>query len=63
MNLYIWTEYCPDYYGGLAFAIAKNENDARKLVEIERGFPVSNWGVLEIRPLNKPIARQLEGGA
>ncbi len=62
MKLYIWTNYCPDYYGGLAFAIAENEDSARKLIEIERRFPVYQWGDLEVRSLDKPVARQLEGG-
>ena len=64
LKLFIWTDYAPDYYGGLAFAIAEDEISARKLVEQQRGrnYPVSNWGELEVRTLDEPIARQLAGG-
>ncbi len=61
MKLFIWNDYCPDYYGGLAFAIAETEDAARKLIEKERGIPVNQWGNLEVKSLNEPIARQLEG--
>jgi len=36
-KLFIWTGYNPDYYSGLAFAIAKNEAQARKLIIKENG--------------------------
>ena len=64
LKLFIWTGYDPDYYGGLAFAIAEDEISARELVEKERGrhYPVTNWGELEVRTLDEPIARQLAGG-
>lgn len=64
LKLFIWTGYDPDYYGGLAFAIAENEVSARELVEKERGlpFPVREWGFLEVRSLDEPIARELGGG-
>ena len=33
MKLFIWTGFSPDYTGGLAFTIAKDEIDARKQIE------------------------------
>ena len=33
LKLFIWTGFCPDYTGGLAFAIARDESDARKQIE------------------------------
>ena len=63
LKLFIWTGYDPDYYGGLAFAIAKDEISARELVEKERNlpFPVREWGILEVKSVDEPIARELGG--
>ena len=38
LKLFVWTEFSPDYTSGLAFAIAKDEPEARKLVEAFRRF-------------------------
>lgn len=62
LKLFVWTDYCPDYTGGLAFAIAKDETEARRLVGEKRGFTVSHWGDLEILELNNPVAREVSGG-
>jgi hypothetical protein len=63
MKLFIWTDFCPDYTSGLAFAIAKDETEARALIEKERGFAVYEWGTLEVRPLTRKVARCVSGGA
>jgi len=62
LKLFIWTEFCPDYTDGLAFAIAKDETDARKLIKKEREYEVYEWGNLEIKPLSRRIARSVNGG-
>ena len=62
LRLFIWTEFCPDWTNGLAFAIAKDETEARNLIEKERGAEVWCWGNLEIKPLSKRIARSVNGG-
>ena len=63
LKLFIWTGFCPDYSDGLAFAIAKNETDAKKLVEKERNnLNIYDWGDLEIRPLSRRVARCVSGG-
>jgi hypothetical protein len=62
LRLYVWEGFCPDYTGGLAFAIAEDETTARKLVEKRRGSPVYEWGTLRIYPLTKRIARCVSGG-
>ena len=62
LKLFIWTGFCPDYSAGLAFAIAKDEADARKLVKERKGLPVYDWGDLEIRPLSRRVARCVSGG-
>ncbi len=63
LKLFIWTDFCPDYSGGLAFAIAKDETDARSQVEKTRGYKVYDWGTLEIKPLTRRIARSVSGGS
>ncbi len=62
LKLFIWSGFCPDYTSGLAFAIAKDETDARKQIEKERGYCVYNWGELEIKPLSRRVARCVSGG-
>ena len=62
LKLYIWKDFCPDYTSGLAFAIAKDETDARKLIEEEMGFTIYDWGELEVKPLSRRIARAVSGG-
>jgi hypothetical protein len=62
LRLFIWTGFSPDYSSGLAFAIAHDETEARKLIEKYRGFGVYDWGKLEIRNLNRKIARCVSGG-
>ena len=62
LKLFIWTDFCPDWTSGLAFAIARDETDARKLIEKDRGYDVYNWGNLEIKPLSRRIARCVSGG-
>jgi len=62
LKLYIWTDFLPDWTGGLAFAIARDEADARNLIEKEMGFPIRNWGKLEVKPLSRRLARAVSGG-
>ncbi len=62
LKLFIWTDFCSDYTRGLAFAIAKDETEARKLIEKARGFEVYDWGELEIRRLDRRAARCVSGG-
>lgn len=62
MKLFIWTRFSPDYTGGLAFAIAKDETDARKQIEKEYGSEVYTWGTLEIKRLDRRVARCVSGG-
>jgi len=63
MKLYVWTGYSPDWSDGLAFAIAENEVEAKKLIEEKRGFEIYTWGELEIHELNIPYANQVNGGS
>lgn len=63
MQLFIWTGFCPDYTSGLAFAIAKDETDARKQIEKELGHTVYEWGALEVKRLDRRVARCVSGGS
>ena len=63
LKLFVWTNFAPDYTGGLAFAIAENETEARQLVVAERGYIVYSWGDLTIYPISKKIARCVSGGS
>jgi hypothetical protein len=62
LKLFIWEEFDPDYYPGLAFAIAQSEDAAKKLIEQEHGFKISDWGPVSIHPLNSQIGRARSGG-
>jgi len=61
-KLFIWTGFEPDYYSGLAFAIAKDETQARKLIIKENGREPYEWGKLEVRDINIAVARCVYGG-
>ena len=63
LKLFIWTDFCHDWSGGLAFAIAETESEARKLIEKERGYEVYGWGDLEVRPLTHRVGRAVSGGS
>ena len=62
MKLFVWKNFSPDYSGGLAFAIAKDQQEAMRLVEEERGHEVLEWGELEVLPINVKVARSVSGG-
>ena len=62
LKLYIWTGFCPDYTYGMAFAIARDESDARKQIEDRKGSKVYDWGELEVRTLSRRVARYVNGG-
>jgi hypothetical protein len=62
LKLYVWDEFHPDLYSGLAFAIAVDESEARQLIEKELGYSPSNWGMVKRFPLNSKIAKAVSGG-
>ena len=62
LRLFVWTDFSPDHTSGLAFAIANDEAEARRLIEAERGYQVYEWGVLTTCPLSRKIARSVSGG-
>ncbi len=62
LRLFVWTGFSPDYTSGLAFAIAKDETEAKKLIEKTHGYSPSTWGDLEVLPLTKKTAFSVSGG-
>ena len=62
LKLFIWTGFSPDYTDGLAFAIAEDETEARKLIEKDCGYEVYTWGDLEVRSVDHRVARSVFGG-
>jgi hypothetical protein len=63
-RLFVWTGFCPDYAGGLAFAIAIDETEARDLVTKEYSpHRIYEWGDLHIHDLSESIAYAVSGGA
>jgi len=64
LKLYIYNDFCCDCTPGLAFAIASNETEARKMIDEKRGGPglVWDWGHLEVRRIDHRVARCVSGG-
>lgn len=63
LKLFVWINFCPDYTSGLAFAIAKDETDARKQIEKKYGWEPYEWGTLTIKPLSRRYAECVAGGS
>ena len=63
LKLFVWTNFCPDFSGGLAFALASDEVEARRLIEKEYGNSPYDWGELEIYPVTRRVAKCVSGGS
>ena len=61
MKIYIWTGLNPDYTSGLAFAIAEDETQAKKLITKQKGCELYLIWHLEICDLNTPFAMSVGG--
>ena len=63
LKLFVWTHFCPDCTDGLAFAIARDEQEAQAMIEKEYGgLPIREWGYLNIYPTSRKIAACVSGG-
>jgi len=62
LKLYVWTNFQPNWSGGLAFAIAASETEARRLIIKEHGYEPGNWGNLEVRRVDRQFAASVAGG-
>jgi hypothetical protein len=64
LKLFVWTDFCPDHFGGLAVAIAEGVEEAQQLIVKHRGgFEVYAWGNLRVYPLTEKMAECVNGGA
>lgn len=62
MRLFVWDEFEPDYYDGLAFAVAESLEEAQALINNSRGRPVSEWGPVQEFDLSSKISFHVKGG-
>lgn len=63
LKLFVWTEYARDYSSGLAVAIAKDSDQARKMIVEKCGYTAPELAnEPEVFPLTKSIAFQTMGG-
>ena len=56
LKLFVWQEFAPDWFGGLAIAIAKNEKQAKVLIIEDYGYAPDDWGKLKILSLENTCA-------
>lgn len=62
LKLYVWTEFCPDYTNGLAFAIASSQKEAMDKIKDNHSY-IHRWGNLTIHELNEEISYSVMGGS
>ena len=64
LMLYVYTDFCPDYTGGLAFAIATSKAEAKNLIAAKCDtVNIYDWGVLHVLPLTEVHAFCVLGGS
>jgi hypothetical protein len=62
LQLFVWTNFCRDYTGGLAFAIANDVIEAQKMIEEKMQYGVYDWGTLSVHEIDKSFAECVSGG-
>lgn len=76
LKLYVWEGFYPNYAGGLAFAIAETEEEAREMIiknmdiaeeespewAEELGFTKRDWGKLTVTPVTEKVTYGIFGG-
>lgn len=62
LKLFVWTGFSPDWTDGLAFAIAHDEAEARKMIIKAKGWTPSGWGELHIHRLDQRCTYNVSGG-
>ena len=61
-KLYVWTNFCRDWTGGLAVAVARSEQEARQLVTEDYSCKPLDWGTLKVYRTTRKFAVALGGG-
>jgi hypothetical protein len=62
LKLFVWTGFCPDYTGGLAFALAYTKAEAKAAVVRVRGREPHDWGKLRVHRVEAGRAEAIAGG-
>ena len=63
LKLYVFEEFGDGYFDGLAFAIAHNEEEAKRLIKANMGHGgTDDWGKLKVYPINHHIGIGICGG-
>lgn len=57
LKLYVFTDFCTDYFPGLAVAVAKTEEEAIELIEKALGHRPWDWGNIEVLELDETTRR------
>jgi hypothetical protein len=63
LKLFVWEGFSPDYTDGLAFAIAHDESEGRKMIAENHGFSPSDWGKLSVHRLDRRCVYSVSGGS
>ena len=62
LKLYVWKGYCPDYMGGMAFALAYSKAEAKAAIVKVRGREPHEWGTLRVHRVEAGRAEEIAGG-
>lgn len=62
LQLYVWTDFSPDYTGGLAVSLATTETDARAQIIGVYGLNPDHWGNLTVYSCTHKMAVCVSGG-
>lgn len=62
LKLFVWTNFCPDWTGGLAVALAENLEQAQEMIK-KNHTHIHNWGDLTVYELNEPMSESVTGGS
>ena len=66
LKLFVWVEFCPDYYNGLAFAIAEDEQEAKELILKKyniKWLSSKDFGPLKIHELDSKTSYSVRGSS
>ena len=62
LKLFVWRQFAPDYENGLAFAIAHDEREARRLIVDNLDYDPADWGPCDVHDITQPIGAACAGG-
>lgn len=62
LKLFVWTNFCPDWTGGLAVALAENLEQAQEMIAGKQPH-IYTWGDLTVYELDQPMSESVSGGS